>query len=125
MRMALTASGPQLRGRFEAAVAERGLEQLEGALLVSRHGVPLAGSCPGVKDVDAFAAMHATALGAAEVAFSDDGGHAVLSLVAEMDGRRFVSHSLRGSMFVVAVVRPGADCTDILAWMGGLADELS
>lgn len=122
--MAPMTSGPELRRRFEQAAAAQGANDLEGALLVSRHGVPLAGSCPGVKDVEAFAAMHATALGAAEVAFSSGSGHAELSLIAEMDGRRFVSHSLHGSMFVVAVVRPGADCAAVLDWMRGLAHEL-
>ena len=122
--MALVASGPQLRRKFDEAVARQLDTHLEGALLVSRHGVPLAGSCPGVSDVEAFAAMHATALGAAEVAFSTEGGHTELSLIAEMNGRRFVSHSLHGSMFVVAVVRPGADCRSILGWMGTLIDDL-
>jgi predicted regulator of Ras-like GTPase activity (Roadblock/LC7/MglB family) len=125
-RMATPASASSFRRIFERAchdIEARGV--VEGALLISRDGFPLAGRAPGVDDPDVFAAMHATALGAAEVALAGLGAAYGVTVVAEHGDRKFVSRGVTPSLFVVACVRGRADCAEILAWMDGLAEELA
>src|SRR5687767_10446551 len=91
---------------FERARQELEAQGLiEGALLISRDGFPLAGRAPGAENIEVFAAMHATALGAAEIALSGIGSSYGVTLVAEREGRKFVSRALTPSLFVVACVR--------------------
>lgn len=113
-----------LRRLFEGALEAERPEGLVGALLVSRHGAPLA-VLADIPEVEAFCAMHATALGAAEVAFARLGVHTDVSLIAETDGRRFVSRAVNASMFAVAVVDDTADCHAVLGWMSSLQARLA
>lgn len=122
--MATTLPASSLRRRFEEAVDDARRYGVQGALLVSRHGVPIAGTAD-LPDPDAFAAMHATALGAAEVAFARMGLHTDVGLIAETEGRRFVSRAVDGSMFAVALVSIEADCRDVLDWMATLHARLA
>ena len=120
-RVTVTSAMPasSLRRLFEHAVHEARPQGLVGALLVSRHGSPIAVAAE-LDDVEGFCAMHATALGAAEVAFARLGVHTEVSLVAETDGRRFVSRGVNSTMFAVAVVDDSADCRSVLDWMASL-----
>lgn len=67
--METSSAAATLGERFERAVAALAATGvIESALLASRDGFPIAGRCTGVTNVEMFAAMHATALGAAEIA---------------------------------------------------------
>jgi predicted regulator of Ras-like GTPase activity (Roadblock/LC7/MglB family) len=124
--MTATASPIPHRLIFESAVQElRGRGLVEGAMLVSRDGFPLAGDCPGLGDREVFSAMHATALGAAQIALQATGSAAGVSLLAKLEGRRFVSQVITDHFFVVALLTRGTDCQDILAWMDGLRESLA
>lgn len=109
------------------AAFREGLEELRktsdvrGALLVSRDGLTVVNACPEIEDPDLFSAMQATALGAAEVALARVGPRAEVTVVADMNGYRFVSRALDEALLVVAMLPTASDCKPVLAWMDRLA----
>lgn len=111
---------------FRAGIEElRRGSDLQGALLVSRDGLTIVNACPSIDDPDLFSAMQATALGAAEVALARLGPRAQVTVVADMNGHRFVSRALNDALMVVAMVPTGSDCKGVLTWMDDLARTLS
>ena len=105
---------------FEKAVAELKRDRaIEGAILASRDGLLVANAWLPVPSPEVFCAMHAAALGAAELALRDGNTDGV-SLIADVAGKRFVSHAISRELFVVAMVPPSTDCHAVFDWMGGL-----
>lgn len=97
--------------------------RVTGAMLVTRDGLPLLNAAPEIAQPEAFGAMHAAALGAAELALSGVAPSCV-SLVAHMAEQRFVSRGLTDELFAVAMVDDACDCQVVFAWMDTLAARL-
>lgn len=109
---------------FESSCAELARHQpIVGAMLASRDGLLIANASLAVPQPEVFCAMHAAALGAAEMALHDIHGSGV-SLIADVGDRRFVSRAITGSLFVVAMIGPGADCHAVFRWMDELGARL-
>lgn len=107
---------------FESAVADLARRQpVEGAMLASRDGLLVANALPSLPAPEVFCAMHAAALGAAEMSLRGIDGRGV-SLIAEVGGRRFVSRAISASLFVVALVGMEADCHAVFDWMDRLGE---
>lgn len=68
--------------------------------------------------------MHATALGAAEIAF-DQASASGIMLIAEHGGRRFLSRGLTKGLFVVAALSASADHHAVAAAFDSLADRMA
>lgn len=120
---AMRGTAPLAAAFEEALVALRRETRVVGAMLVSRDGLPVLNECPGVAQPEAFGAMHAAALGAAEVALRGAAAGCV-SLVAQVGAQRFVSRGLTDDLFVVAMVGDDCACATVFAWMDRLAERL-
>lgn len=71
--------------------------------IVSRSGVPVAWSLPDDANVDNFATMAATLLGALEVIYSSMRTGAPSAVTVEADGGVLTVRDLTGKMFFVAM----------------------
>ena len=110
---------------FKREVEELGRAHgVEGAVLASRDGLLLVNAFPSLPQPEVFCAMHAAALGAAEMALRGIDGAGV-SLIADVGERRFVSRAVNESLFVVVSVAADADCHSIAAWMDGLGRRMA
>lgn len=98
---------------------------VRGALLATRDGFLVCADCPDVGDLEVFAAMHATALGAAELALHRVGAQKHVTLLAESGGDRFVSRGVTDELFVVAIMDRSKDCGPVIAWIDSLGGQLA
>lgn len=82
---------------------------IQGAVLASRDGLALVVRCPGISSPEVFCAMHAAALGAAEMAMEAGGPLPSVGLVVELGPRRFLSRAVTEDLIVIVLTDATCD----------------
>jgi predicted regulator of Ras-like GTPase activity (Roadblock/LC7/MglB family) len=107
--MAEAALNEEISGRLKAILARLKEAGIESSAVVTRDGVVIASDMPGsTEENEAFAAMAAAMLGAAETATSELRQGVPRRVIMEIGDRRIVEVGAGPKALIVASIAPGA-----------------
>ncbi len=123
--MAETALYEEVIGRLMAIMARLKEAGIESSAIVRRDGVVIASDLPGSQeDSEAFAAMAAAMLGAAETAASELRQGVPRRVIMEIGDRRIVEVGAGPVALLVAALGPGIQLTSALGAIDRAAHEV-
>jgi predicted regulator of Ras-like GTPase activity (Roadblock/LC7/MglB family) len=115
----------EISGRLKAILARLKEAGIESSVVVSRDGVVIEADLPGSpEETEAFAAMAAAMLGAAETATSELRQGVPRRVIMEVGDRRIVEVGAGPAALLVAVLGAGIQLTKALAEIDRAAHEI-
>ena len=123
--MAEAALQEEISGRLKAILARLKEAGIDSSAIVRRDGIMIYSDLPGSEDEnEAFAAMAAAMLGAAETATSELRQGVPRRVIMEIGDRRIVEVGAGPVALLVAVVAGGSQLTKALAEIDRAAQEI-